>query len=310
MRLTSFGTFLVVVLLCAHSARAQHVAATAGTTAVYAQPIGFWLMPRDRSGRLYGPTAPSANWAIAQWGSPKDLPAFNSDKVTENEMQRVKMHADGSYSLSQNTRSQPCTWKYSTGKNLVKETDLFASPNNRRIAPDFPQATVNDGARLSAISHIFHELQLRPTNYRSESSECQTSQAAFITAVVLSNPTSKQTLFYQLRLAAFRSFDSKHAEFPAAWFFTGKNMQNGLSGQYGFGDNVTTYGQPFAEMGKWTTYRLDVSQRIKSLIALGALHGMDQDLSHWVLSGTYHGLSAIGHVSIAGEWRDFALAFK
>ena len=239
-------------------------------------------------------------------------PPFNGNNISENSVQRVELKEDASYFLSQTTDSQPCRWKYATGEEHVKETDLFVSPNNKRNAKDFPQSAINDSAKLSTMRHIFHHIQLKPRAYRSEGLRCKTSQAAFITAIVLTNPTSKQTFFYQIRLGVYRggSVAGLHDVFPPAWFFSGTNVQNGLLGQYGFGDNVTTFDYSFAEGGRWNAYRLDVFHLIKALIMQGARHGMDQDLSNWVLSGTYHGLIAMGDISIAGEWRGFVLAFK
>jgi hypothetical protein len=127
----------------------------------------------------------------------------------------------------------------------------------------------------------------------------------------VTNPHSKQTFFYQIRLAAYRGAEvGAAAGFAPAWFFSGRNEQNGLLGQFGFGDNITTYGQPFAPTGRWTSYRIDTTERIKALIAEGVRFGMDQDLSNWILTGTYHGSTAMGHVLIEGEWRGFALGFK
>src|SRR5262249_30375616 len=68
-------------------------AAPAGKEVVFEPPDGLWLLAGDFSGRLYGPTSTRANWAVAQWDIPRELPPFvrgvtkmNTPRLRSSEM--------------------------------------------------------------------------------------------------------------------------------------------------------------------------------------------------------------------------------
>ena len=77
----------------------------------------------------------------------------------------------------------------------------------------------------------------------------------------------------------------RRVRLSSAWFFTGTNIQAGGAGQFGFGDNVTSLGQSWTEPGQQQMYHLDLLTRLRWLIAQGSRYELDQDLSHWHLTG-------------------------
>jgi hypothetical protein len=52
---------------------------------------------------------------------------------------------------------------------------------------------------------------------------------------------------------------------------------------------------------------LNLLPRLRAIIAQGRRYGMDQDLSHWQVSGSYHGQNAFGHVVASSRWSGFSL---
>jgi hypothetical protein len=293
-----------VAALCARPAMAQ-----GSRRPVYVPPNGFWNMPNLKRSQLYGPTRPDANWAIAAWSIPEDLPAFDRSGVAQNQWARVAWLGGGRYELSQNGAELPCLRTFPSGRSLVNEFDLFASPINKN-EPNFPQAVADNHEALAGLSAIDAGIQLTIEQAEQVDQACSKSQSTFMFAVVLSNKTMKQFLFYQLRLAQFSGGGGglRSGEARPAWYFTGNNLQSGASGQWGYGDNITSFGQPWARTGVQQRYDVDLLPRLRDLIQDGARYGLDQDLGHWQVTGTYHGQNVTGHIRNKALWSDFSLS--
>jgi len=275
---------------------------------VYQTPNGFWLAPNHHRAKLYGPSRPDANWNISPWDIPEDLPAFDGTGVSRNAWARVAWLGDARYDLSQEAATLPCERVFPSGARLVDEFDLLASPNNANV-PRYPQAIADNQAVLADTSRIEADISLWIKTAEIVDTACAVSKTFFIYAVVISNPVRHQYFFYQLRLAFFTSSGSSvvNGEATPGWFFTGKNIQSGRSGHWGYGDNISSFGQPWAQVGRPQSYSVDLLPRLRSLIEEGARTGLDQDLSHWRLTGTYHGQIAMGHVRNQAEWSGFSL---
>ena len=80
----------------------------------------------------------------------------------------------------------------------------------------------------------------------------------------------------------------------------------GTNGRYGVGDNLSAFGLANAELGRETTYEIDLAGRIKELIRSGN-HGIDPDVSHWTITSHYHGQAIWGNVTLESHWRGFSL---
>jgi hypothetical protein len=160
------------------------------------------------------------------------------------------------------------------------------------------------------LRHIYHRIGFTLSGFKVLDESCNITQAAFLTAVVLRNTSTRQVLFYQLRLAVGRSRAGllTWALPPQTWFFRGTNVQSGESRQFGFDDDVTSYGERPLTMGTDRIYNFDLLPRLTDLIGDGAKFGIDQDFSHWVLSGTYHGSNLWGHLTVASDWSGFSLS--
>jgi hypothetical protein len=285
-------TILFVLPLLARAAAAPVLAAGGATIPrdVFLPPSGLWLLASDHSGRLYGPTSAAANWKVAQWEIPADLPPLNANGVSTNKFASAEFHRGGTIALAQNLSDIPCTQVFPSGRTLVHEFDLLAGPNKHGRAGKAPAA---DGDDAEPLTHT----------------ACSNNRMNVIEAVVLTNPASRQTLFYQLRLATLAGASGEHRNAPVApnWFFAGQNIQTGASGQFGFGDNPTTFSVRFTEPGGSTNYKLDLLPRLKQLIAEGARFGVAQDLSQWRITGAYEGLGSWGHVRGSAELSNYSL---
>jgi hypothetical protein len=293
------GAFIAVLLACGTAVSSEQP--------VYAPATGLWLAPSDHSKRLYGPTSPDANWKVAQWNIPADLPPF-ADGASGNDYASVVFAGAGGYTLEQTTQNFPCEKKYPSGRTLVNELDLFASPNNQNDV-GYPSAALHNRASLAALHHVHHEIDLDLLSVSVVDGDCPITQVGFVTALVLTNQKARQTLFYQLRPAVLRYRDgvmsTKMTE--PGWFFTGENLQAGGHGQYGFSDNVGALGAAEATPGSTMAYSFELLPRLVEVIERGSDKGLDQDISHWILSGTFHGMGAFGHVHVRARWSGFVL---
>ncbi len=268
---------------------------------VYAPPAGFWIDPSDHSQALYGPSHPSANWNVAQWDIPQDLPPFDATGVSANRWARVAWLQNGQFELAQDGSGMPCNRDYRSGRTLASEFDLLAQPNNHNT-PRFPQAALAADLRLADLAGIDGAITLSIRQARILDESCPATQGDFVYAVVLSNIVRHQLLFYQLRLAL-----ANEAKAVTGWFFRGANIQSGQGGQWGYGDNVTQYGQPWARAGVTQPYRFPLLPHLAAIIQRGEDTGIDGDLSHWRLTGTYVGQAIWGHVRSDALWSGFAL---
>jgi hypothetical protein len=304
------GAGLLVALFLCQIAAARDFDRAPAARNLFRTANGFWLVPSDHSGALYGPTSPDATWNIVQWGIPKDLPPFRGSE-TSNEYAKVVLAERGGVRLEQVTSSVGCDRTYKSGRKLVSEFDLFVAPNGQ-VYKSFPSASSGPFPALSEISRVEHQLKISSFTAQVIDHGCALSQVALTTALVLANPSAKQTLFYQIRLAAFRTNQGKLKAYTPGdgWFFSGENTQSGGRGQYGFTDDVSKVGGRFCEPSRICDYNLELYGRMVEIIRLGRDRGMDPDLSHWILRSTYHGGMAFGHVALRATWSGFALNVK
>ena len=276
---------------------------------VYLPPTGLWLAPSDFGKALYGPTGPRANWHAAQWDIEEDLPAFDRNGVSRNQYASVRWLGDKRYELSQDSSRISCERTYPSGRAAVNEVDLLITPNNTYYS-SYPQTTAKDTQdNIAELSQLNAGITLKIEQAAASDLVCKVSYTTFMYAVVLSNYARGQTLFYQLHLGQFAGERDgiKVGTMRPHWFFNGSNVQTAVSGQWGFADCITSFGQEWAQLGTLRTYRLDLLPRLLWVIEQGSQHGLDQDLTHWHLAGTYHGQNTMGHVRNDAVWSDFSL---
>src|SRR5205823_4982636 len=95
---------------------------------VFLPPSGLWLLASDHSGRLYGPSSVAANWKIAQWDIPADIPPFDANGLSANTYASVQFRPGGTIALAENLSGVACMKVFPSGRNLVREVDLLAGP--------------------------------------------------------------------------------------------------------------------------------------------------------------------------------------
>jgi hypothetical protein len=297
----------VLLLVSASPARTQ----PSGLREIFAPPSGMWLLPGSgygTRGKFYGPSSPDADWVVDQWNTPEDLPPFH-DGQTGNAYLDVRLDPDGGITLEQNGKALSCDRIYASGVKDVHEFDLFVSPNNAN-RPEYKQAVLQANTNLASLRHLEHRITLKPLLADVLDTDCTVTRVTFLTSVTLSNPIEKQTLFYQLRLGMIDARAGSIATtLPAPfWFAKGNDVRTGHTGYYGFGDSITSFGELPAEPHVSTTYGADLLPRLIEIIHAGAAFGLDQDLSHWIVRGTYHGETIWGHIHARSHWKDFSLA--
>lgn len=251
---------------------------------LFSQPAGFWLTPVEKTDHLYGPTSGTANWRFSQWNNPDgNARGFDSRGIAQNKALKITLKEDG-YTIRQDGSQLPCGTEF----------DSFAAPNNGRAFKNFPSAALSVKT-LTEVRKLVHRISVRLVEEKVIDKNCKITQAALLTAVVLSNESSDQRFFYQLRLRTLGLNPTREY-----WWSQGKN------GRYGVGDNPWAFGLQFAEMGKETSYEIDLAPRIKELIQSGK-YGIDPDLSRWTIRGHYHGQAIWGNVIVESSWRGFSL---
>jgi len=280
---------------------------------LFSPPGDMWLLPGSgfsTTDKYYGPTSPSANWVVSQWNTPEDLPPFQNGD-THNASLHVHLEPDHTYTLEQSGQALSCNRTYQTGLNDVHEFDLFIGPNNAN-RPEYPVATQNVSSNFSDIRHLYHKITVLPLFAQVMDTECPITRTVFLTSVTLTDPSKTQTLFYQLRLGIVqvRNGEIETTLPPPFWFAKGHDARGGRVGYYGYDDSITSYDEPGATVGSVSAYSIDLLPHLVSIIRDGADYGMDQDLSHWSVRGTYHGEVIWGHIHVRSHWSGFSLAVQ
>ena len=295
------------------------LALTAGVAQALAEvviqpPDGLWIRGTGptTAGKLYGASNASAQWHVAQWGSPSpDLSPFEPFPCpptrctsTSNDSIDVSttIGAENTlhYVLQQQTQSLPCL----TTEGHTREFDLLVGSNNERNYPAYRSA-MSAPTVLGSLSELRHRITVRPVAFEAWP-QCERNQAQLITALVMRNDAvePKQIFFYQLRL-----FQAPE-ENVAFWWWPGSELRDtqGLATlvRFGFGDNVSSFQEREAALDEVRQYDLDLLPRLRELIASGA-HGIDRNLANWYVTATYHGQAVWGGVRLGSEWSGFEL---
>lgn len=291
----------------------------AGAAGVQAEPLvtppdGFWIRSAELGASgLYGPTRPSDSWHVTQWQTPAaDLPAFAPEPcsatacfASSNDAITVSVTEQGNaplrYVLEQTGERLACE----TGQRQPREFDLLVASNTHTVYPDQPTA-FHSSPMLADMVELRHRIVVTPLEVHVWQA-CAFNHGQLLTAVILRNDVAKpaQILFYQLRL--FRE-PGRH---QPVWWWPG-NERRGKDGEvvlleYGFGDNLSSYGEDEARLGEETRIDIDLLPRLAALISSG-VHGLDPDLSHWRPTSTYHGQNLWGGVALRSEWWGFELS--
>jgi hypothetical protein len=287
------------------------LASTAASQSAYGRtlfkpPSGVWLAPSDRSGQLYGPTSPAANWTVGQWNIPQDLPPFKNG-FSANDDASVRHETSGSFLLSQDGDTLSCTKSYGTGLSDVHEFDLFLQPINANM-PKFPRADIGPPVTLGAAQSIFEEINVQPTFVYFDNFQCPVTRFTMQAAVVLVNTSRHQVIFYQLRLGSTgRGTSSLGTLSPPFWYSKGLDKRSGQKGSFGYDDNITSYNEQPVSIGVESHYRLDLLARLKSVIIEGEKYGLDQVYGDWVIRGAYEGDIVWGHTRASSRWSPFSI---
>lgn len=269
----------------------------------FAQPTGLRIIASLNPKHQYGPTSQSANWNVAQWGIPQDLPGFAKSSAgyeSKNPFADVRYQRDGSVELSQDGTSLPCNNEDKA--DSPHEFDLFIQPNS--ATSGYPSAEPNNIRPLAALRRVDLRFTFHVEPYQVVDTACPITQAGATAAVILTNKSKGQTLFYQLSPVLSYRYENgvRKPAVPTVryWFFPAGPV-------FGFNDNVESFSKMETPIGGTAAYAIDLLPRLREVIADGAARGVDQNLSDWKLGGFYAGGLIWGHIKWSSRWSGITL---
>ncbi|HEX3863046.1 MAG TPA: hypothetical protein VHY35_15275 [Stellaceae bacterium] len=260
---------------------------------------------------VYDKTGPAPNWVVSQWSIPGGkLSAFVRSSGQDGDTifhasaaaASVKVKRNGDHEvidLAQNGTVLPCRNKSGT----PRESDLFLSPAAPLRGKDAAQPY-----RLSELKSLHQTVDMTVTEGERLSGDvqsCDLNMGSALTSVILKDMAAKQTIFYQLKLnivcfADTAAYIAKCRRKPARMaVFWGKPPR------FGVDDFLPLLGEPFLQTGEARHSNVDLLPRLLTFVRL--IPAIDQDLSHWTLSGIYIGQHIWGKVLLSTEWRAFNL---
>lgn len=288
MTLLKHCCFLIVVLCCSCS-----ILFAAGAVA---PPNALYIAPLEWDGTLYGPvgcTSCQPTWHIAQWNIPEELPDqwlnLSDGWYTANEHGRVKYYNSSSrYEIAQNgTNGLSCGLEY----------NLFISPtiNDGANYPTFPSG-FTPSVPLNELGYIIHSVGSRVV-YEQVNSGCGLNYVAYTTAMIFTNSYNNQVFYYQIILR-----DSRGIQPDKSWAPT-------LHGpiEYCLDDGIHVYNKSYlTKGGSRKVYLINILTRVKTILQSGD-YGIDTNLAHWRLTGSYIGHLLQGKVIPTSQWDSYAL---
>jgi len=300
---------LIPALACAVVATAHPAGSVltdgpeAALHAVPADPARHGFSGVDGDASIRRPT-----WYFAQWGIPLDLPVGvrtppGEDWRVENAYAHVVWQSSArAYELAQDGADAALA--------CGVEEDLFLAPTT---PGDYPghAAVLETSSPLSRLAELVASLGLEIVDERIEA-RCTTAPnyAAYTLGMILTDADAApepQTLFYQLM---FR--DSRGARIARRWC-TGYEdadtpvfcIDDGLANVYGLPGPVVGGGR--------RTYAFDLLPALLAVIAThhakrGASNRvLDDDPSHWRVTGLYLGQLLMGGAAPTSRWDSFSL---
>jgi hypothetical protein len=284
------------------------IIAAAGDWALYDKPSGYSILGSIGNGQpSYGETTDGpANWTIAQWSNPATLGGFHQEGAARfvshsaTDDVSVMLRGDLNVRIEQDGRTQPCTRP--NGRPL--ENDLFVQPAARLDPHTQPYAILGNMSALR-VGGQFQNVRMWTT---AAQPACQVNQGAALIAIIINNTAvhPAQVLFYQLHLAAVCPpgiHPACSTNFKPHFYSSG--TRNGQNAEFGYDDNISAFGEGMVESSGPQSLNFDFIPRLKAVLAEGSSSGLDQNLSHWWVSGMYLGQSIWGRVGFATSWRGF-----
>jgi hypothetical protein len=286
-----------------------------GVATSLARPLqaAAWVAPPVYNGKFSGviPTgdntvAPNPTWNIAQWGTPLALqPKFGpaSGWINANNVSRVQYYATEAsgtnvYEFAQNgnTGALPCNTEF----------DLFLGTNDPQTYAGKPDGFVQS-APLSTLTAATMSVGTKVT-YEQFNRRCALNFAGYVSAIILTNPTAGQTLFYQIYLR-----DSRGTTPNMAWC---PDYENSANGAFCVDDAVTVLGgtRVLANSVR-VNNTLNVLPRIKTILAsahkkANANVVLDRDPAHWMIQNVYIGQLIQGGMIPTSRWYNYSFTVQ
>ncbi len=272
-----------------------------------------WVAPPVYNGQFSG-TAPTGNnigvpnptWNISQWGTPQALlpkAGAASGWINANNVSRVQYYATEAsgtnvYELAQNgnTGTLPCNTEF----------DLFLGTNDPLTYAGKPDGFVQS-APLSTLTAATMSLGTKVT-YEQFNRRCSLNFAGYLSAIILTNPTAGQTLFYQIYLR-----DSRGTTPNMAWC---PDYEHAANGAFCVDDAITVLGGTRVQAnGVRVNNTLNVLPRIKTILATAHKKSnanvvLDRDPAHWMIQNVYIGQLLQGGMVPTSRWYNYSFTVQ
>ena len=283
--------------------------ATLAQTAIFTPPNGFYVSPPVHTGVLQTPTSnptKTPTWHVDQWGTMSPLGGFGvtTNTATSNTQRQVWYPSTSpvSWQTAVNGNSLTCSVAASGNTPATYyEFDALNEPNTNAVYPGYPTAG-SQSPPLSTMTSLTHTLSVQYVYYATTDTLCSVAtQATILTAVVLHNTVDGTTIFYQLHFVAPNALTSKQLVL-SEYYASGPSV-------WGFDDTISSFNAtPPPLGGGWTAYSFNLLPKLISTINNSTLP--DKALAHWVVNGTYHGVSIWGHEVMTVNFENFSLTYQ
>jgi hypothetical protein len=241
---------------------------------------------------------PSPYWNLAQWAIPAALtPTYgpSSGWQTANAYARLQYHATEAsgtnvYELAQNgnTTALPCG----------TETDLFLGTGDPSTYSGSPDGFA-ESAALSALTAATMSVGMKVV-YEQYNARCPTNYVGYISALILSNSTAHQTLFYQIHLRDSRGV------YPNMWWCPGYPS----NGSYCVDDDVRVLGGATVPANNTRVNNtVNVLSRLKQIVATG-YSGLDTNPANWRIQNAYFGQVLQGGMIPTSRWYNYSFTVQ
>jgi hypothetical protein len=260
-------------------------------------------------------------WFITQWGNPVDLANHGAPSDASCSATPLMSRANGSshicllpgpsglftVELAHNGNDLQCASATESDPSASgKEFDMFISedPFNKGISSYANSPPIDKFTSLSYSFTLSMTYAVIGTRCSIAGNNPYFDQADPMAALVLYDPSTNQTLFYQILLSENTSAVYDQCGTSPSWYFAPQPNNPTI---YGVNEYVTSYGVSCGKRSDGVrTYALDPLPHLQNLIKNSPI-GMDKNSSHWTIRGTYIGTIGYGDFSIVSLWSKVSL---
>lgn len=286
----------------------------------WAEPVQ--LLPPPTDFRLGGEDPPPSSdrgttWMFTQWNNPEPV------KRLEHVCRDTGQALEGASETLRVRAVSPAVCNFWSSRPAIFDEQIIAQDGaqlpctrngrpvefNGQVAADKSQ--MNERALARPVSQMSR--LVLSFGFAIEASEvpargrCDLNKTAAFVAVVFTNRTRKENLFYQF---AIHREGGREEERPF-WWATGTSGVGGWESKgslrFGYTDVLRSYGIPAVPEGSGRGFSVDILPRVLAVFREGRKHGISGDLENWRISAFYYGQHIWGDVRLRTRWSDMSV---